>query len=84
MTLSIPDHVSWQNVPGELALFDVRDGRYHVLNGTAADIWRGIASGEDEPAIVAALSARHAAPEGEIAQAVAAFITTARNKELLA
>lgn len=83
MTLSISDHVSWQNVPGELALFDVRDGRYHVLNGTAADIWRGIAAGDDVPAIVTALSARHAAPEGEVAQAVADFIATIRDKGLL-
>ncbi|MEG3146960.1 PqqD family protein [Sphingomonas sp. RT2P30] len=84
MTLTIPDHVSWQNVPGELALFDVRDGRYHVLNGTAADIWRGIASGGDVSAIVATLSARHGVSEGEVAAAVADFIATARDKGILA
>ncbi len=84
MTLSIPDHVSWQNVPGELALFDLRDGCYHALNGTAAEIWRAIAAGQDAPDIIAGLRARHDAPAGEIEQAVADFIATARDKGLLA
>jgi hypothetical protein len=84
VTLSIPDHVSWQNVPGELALFDIRDGRYHALNGTAADIWRAIAAGRDVTTIVAELRARHDVPTGEIEQAVEEFIATARDKGLLA
>ncbi|MES2045159.1 MAG: PqqD family protein [Pseudomonadota bacterium] len=84
MTLSISDHISWQNVPGELALFDVRDGSYYTLNGTAAEIWRAIAAGRAPAEIAAALHARHAAPEGEIEQAVAGFIATAHDKGLLA
>lgn len=84
MKLSIPDHVSWQNVPGELALFDLRDGRYHALNGTAAAIWRAIAAGQAPADIVAGLHARHDAPEGEIEQAVDDFIAEARDKGLLA
>jgi len=84
VTLSIPDHVSWQNVPGELALFDVRDGRYHALNGTAAEIWRAIAAGQSAPEIVTALRDRHDAPDGEIERAVDEFIAAARGKGLLA
>jgi hypothetical protein len=84
VTLSIPDHVSWQNVPGELALFDLRDGRYHALNGTAADIWRAIAAGQSAPEIVTGLRGRHDAPDGEIEQAVDEFIAAARDKGLLA
>lgn len=83
MTLSIPDHVSWQNVPGELALFDLRDGRYHALNGTAAEIWRAIAAGQSPSEIVTGLRVRHDAPDGEIEQAVDSFITAARGKGLL-
>lgn len=84
MTLSIPDHVSWQNVPGELALFDLRDGRYHALNGTAAEIWRGIAAGQSPSEIVTGLRARHDAPDGAIEQAVDEFIANARDRGLLA
>jgi hypothetical protein len=83
VTLSIPDHVSWQNVPGELALFDLRDGRYHALNGTAAEIWRAIAAGQSPSEIVAGLRARHDAPDGEIEEAVDAFIAAAQGKGLL-
>lgn len=84
MTLSISDHISWQNVPGELALFDVRDGSYHTLNGTAAEIWRAIAAGKSPEEIAAGLRAQHDAPEGEIERAVAGFIATAQDKGLLA
>ena len=84
MTLFIADHVSWQNVPGELVLFDLRDGHYHALNGTAAEIWRAIAAGQDAPAIVAGLRAQHAAPAHEIERAVEDFIAAARGKGLLA
>lgn len=83
MTLSISDHISWQNVPGELALFDVRDGSYHALNGTAAEIWRAIAAGKSPAEIAAGLREWHDAPEGEIEEAVAGFIATARGKGLL-
>ena len=83
MTLSIRDYVSWQNVPGELALFDLRDGSYHVLNGSAAAIWRAIAAGQTKPEIIAALCSSHDAPADEIAQAVEAFIDNARAKGLL-
>lgn len=84
MSISISDHISWQNVPGELALFDVRDGRYHALNGTAAEIWRGIAAGQEPAEIAADLRARHDASPGEIEQAVDDFIAAARDKGLLA
>jgi hypothetical protein len=84
VTLSIPDHVSWQNVPGDLALFDLRDGRYHALNGTAAEIWRAIAAGQKPSEIVTALRGRHEAPDGEIERAVGEFIAAARDKGLLA
>ena len=80
MTLSISDHISWQNVPGELALFDVRDGRYHALNDTAADIWRAIAAGHDVPAIIADLRTRYDAPADGIERAVDDFIAMARDK----
>jgi hypothetical protein len=83
VTLSIPDHISWQNVPGELALFDLRDGRYHALNGTAAEIWRAIAAGHSPAEIASDLRSRHDAPSGEIEQAVDEFIAAARAKGLL-
>lgn len=52
MMLTIPTYITWQDVDGELALFDERDDRYHVLNGTAAAIWRGIAAGLDRAMLI--------------------------------
>lgn len=43
--LHVPAHIAWNDVDGELVLFDTRDGSYHALNGTASRVWRGIARG---------------------------------------
>jgi hypothetical protein len=82
--LSIPDHIVWQNVEGELALFDRRDDSYHALNGSAATIWRLVAEGMSPLAIVDALAAGYAAPRATIAQGVDSFIADAVQKGLLA
>jgi len=81
--LRIAPHISWNNVEGELALFDSRDGSYHALNGSAAAIWRAIAAGQDEPGVADALAARFEAPRSAIAEQVAEFIAAARAKGLL-
>ncbi|MES2442346.1 MAG: PqqD family protein, partial [Pseudomonadota bacterium] len=69
----IAPHIAWNPVEGELALFDSRDGRYHALNGPGAAIWRAIAAGLDEEAIVDALAASHDAPRETIAGHVREF-----------
>jgi len=66
--LTIPTYITWQDVDGELALFDERDERYHLLNGTAAAIWRGIASGMDRATLIDQISAGfRVKPEGIVA-----------------
>ena len=62
----------------------MRDGRYHALNGSVVVFWRAIAAGQSPSDIVAGLRVRHAAPDGEIEQAVDDFIALARAKGLLA
>lgn len=81
--LRIAPHIAWNNVEGELALFDSRDGTYHALNGSAAAIWRAIAAGHDEAGIVDALAARFDAPRAAIVENVAEFVASARAKGLL-
>lgn len=81
--LKIAPTIAWNNVEGELALFDSRNGTYHALNGTGAAIWRAIAAGLDKPAIVESLAAVYAAPRGAIESEVTDFIATARAKGLL-
>ena len=83
MIVRIPDHIVWQDVPGELALFDARDQTYSALNGSAAAIWREIARGADEQAIVDTLAAAYGAPHAAITSDVAEFIADALAKGLL-
>lgn len=83
MFLSIPEYIVWQNVEGELVLFDSRDGSYHALNGTAATIWRRVAEGTTTGAICDTLATAHDAPRATIEREVDAFVEAALAKTLL-
>jgi hypothetical protein len=83
MTYRIPDHIVWQDVPGELALFDARDQTYSALNGSAAAIWREVARGVDQDTIVRTLAAQYDLPDHAIAADVTAFLTDAVGRGLL-
>jgi len=83
MMLTIPTYITWQDVDGELALFDERDDRYHLLNGTAAAIWRSIAAGGDGAGLIDQLAARFGVKPEEISADVEVFIETAAAQGLL-
>ena len=75
--------LSWPPVGGELAIYDGRDGRYHVLNDTAADIWRCISAGKEAAEIATELAERHRAPLESVRRDVDAFIASALEMGLL-
>jgi hypothetical protein len=81
--LSIPEYIVWQNVEGELVLFDSRDGSYHALNGTAATIWRRVAEGMTTVQICDTLATAYNAPRPTIEREVDAFVEAALAKTLL-
>ena len=83
MMLTIPPFITWQDVDGELALFDERDDRYHLLNGTAAAIWRAIAAGADRTALIERIAAGFNVRPEEIAADIDAFIEAATIQGLL-
>jgi hypothetical protein len=83
MMLTIPTYIIWQDVDGELALFDERDDRYHLLNGTAAMIWRGIAAGADRAGLIDQISAGFRVQAEEIVADIDAFIGAAVTQGLL-
>jgi hypothetical protein len=83
MMLTIPTYITWQDVDGELALFDERDDRYHLLNGTAAMIWRGIAVGADRAALIDQIAAGFHVQAEEIVADIDAFIGAAVEQGLL-
>ncbi len=75
--------LSWPPVAGELAVYDARDGQYHVLNPSAAAIWTAIAAETPVAQIAADLAARHGIAVDAIRADVDAFITDALQLGLL-
>lgn len=79
----IAPHITWNNVEGDLALFDLRDGRYHALNGSAAEIWRAIAEDLPMDAIIARLARHYSAEPDRITADTDAFVHAAIASGLL-
>jgi PqqD family protein of HPr-rel-A system len=75
--------LSWPPVAGELAVYDARDGQYHVLNPSAAAIWAAIAAGRPVPQVVADLADAHDVPVDAMRADVHAFIADAMQLGLL-
>lgn len=75
--------LSWPPVAGELAIFDARDGRYHVLNPSAAAIWMAVAAETPVPQIAADLAAQHGVAVEPVRADIDAFITDALQLGLL-
>lgn len=57
--IMVAPQLSWPPVDGEVAIYDSRDGKYHVLNETAAQIWRRIAAGLGAAEIASELAEKH-------------------------
>ncbi|MCW3846658.1 PqqD family peptide modification chaperone [Sphingomonas sp. LB-2] len=81
--IAIAPQLSWPPVAGELAVYDSRDGRYHVLNLSAAEIWRRIAAGKGAAEIAAELAETNRAPLDKVRRDVDAFIAGALDMGLL-
>jgi hypothetical protein len=79
----VPDHIVWQDVEGELVLFDSQNGDYLALNGTATIIWRSLAKGEGLGQIIERLAADYDAPHEVLEADIAAFVEFALSKGLL-
>jgi hypothetical protein len=79
----VPDYIVWQDVEGDLVLFDCRSGGYLSLNGTATTIWRSFARGEGFMQTIERLVADYDAPREVLEADVAAFVELALSKGLL-
>lgn len=81
--LVIPGHVVWNDVAGELVLFNSDDGTYHALNAVASGLWRSIASGAPLADLVASLCRAHRQDAAVIETDVRLFIERALDQDLL-
>jgi hypothetical protein len=77
-----PD-LTWPPVSGEMALYDARDGRYHVLNSSAAAIWAAIAAETPIEQVAADLADAHCVPIEAMRADVDAFVANALQLGLL-
>ena len=81
--ISCAPWVSWGPGEAELMLFDSQDGSYHLLNGSAAQIWLALSEGHQPAAIGALLAGRHGVDPALVEPDVAAFVAQALGKNLL-
>jgi hypothetical protein len=72
-SLIVPDHIVWNDVEGDLVLFDSRRQNYYTLDETASAIWRCIALGGSYSATIGQLCARYDAPKAVIAADALSF-----------
>lgn len=77
-----PD-LTWPPVSGEIALYDARDGRYHVLNSSAAAIWAAIATETPIEQVATDLADAHGVPVEAMRADVDAFVADALQLGLL-
>jgi len=77
-----PD-LTWPPVSGEMAVYDARDGRYHVLNSSAAAIWAAIAAETPIERVAADLANAHGVPIEALQADVDAFVADALRLGLL-
>jgi hypothetical protein len=72
-----------ETVGGETIIVNLASGHYFNLQGTAVDVWEGIAQAESTEQIVARLASRYAAGDGEIEDAVAGLLAELQAAELV-
>ncbi|MFL5960984.1 MAG: PqqD family protein [Gaiellaceae bacterium] len=72
-----------ETVGGETIIVNLATGHYFNLQGTAVDVWDGIARGDSRDAIVAFLAASYAAAGGEIEEAVGSLLDDLTAAELV-
>ena len=75
--------ISWREVEGDVVVLDERTWNYVHLNGTASLLWRALAGGSSESALIEQLVEQF--PEaGPTAEAdVAGFLAELRTREYL-
>jgi len=72
-----------ETVGGETIIVNLASGHYFNLQGTAVEVWDGVAREEATDAIVARLSASYAAADGEIEEAVHRLLADLAAAELI-
>ena len=71
-----PQRIVYDVIDGQVLIIRSDTGSYYSLEGSAADVWRGLMAGLDDDQIVAGLEARYAGDSGNVAADVDAFLVS--------
>ena len=74
MKTVIKKGLAYRRIAGEMFIVDSQRAELHELNGPAAVIWEGLASGKDEDRVVAAVTAEFEVTREEAASDVKDFL----------
>lgn len=74
MKTGIKKGLAYRRIADEMFIVDSQRAELHELNGPAALIWEGLASGKDEAGIVSAMLAEFEVTEKEARADVAGFL----------
>jgi hypothetical protein len=74
MKIKIRKDLAYRRVAGEVFIVDAARSELHELNGPAALIWEGLASGKTEKALVSAMTAEFEADEKTVRADMDGFI----------
>ena len=69
-----PQRIVYDVIDGQVLIIRSDTGSYYSLEGTSADVWRGLMAGLDDGQIVAGLEARYAGDSGNVAADVDDFL----------
>lgn len=72
--LSVPDHIVWKELGGEMILLDLQSGEYLTLSETAAFIYVRVARGDTKEVVHADLVQAFEGDESEMSQAISDFL----------
>lgn len=79
-----PGAVTWREVDGEAILLDLGSSEYLGVNASGTVLWQMLDAGTTERELVAALQERFGVPADAARTDVDAFLTAARERNLLA
>ena len=84
MKTGIKKGLAYRRIADELFIVDSQRAELHELNGPAALIWEGLASGKSEDSVVSAIAAEFEVPETEARADLADFLKELAKAGLLA
>lgn len=73
-----------ETIDGETIIIDLGTGTYFSLQGSAPEIWSGIAAGEGDEALLARLQARYDGDAQEMRSGLSSFLEELRRDGLIA